>query len=273
MFDSFSKLTAQKKGIIVQNAIFRWENAVIVAGTILLNWLLPKPFPWWPGWGWPLLGFLGILAVFLSSLANVRSNMQLLLNEFQGQFDLSQIKIQELRQDVEMALEYQRRIEGKVRRPDASMLWDRPEYTADRLNAWIENIYRLALRLDAYRRDTLLERERESVPKEIDALDARIQREKNRAFRRDLDRARESKQKQLDAIQAYDARIKQAELQLTQTLAALATINSQVQFIEVQDVDSGRSDRIQADIDEQINQLSDLVASINDVYNLRQGEN
>jgi hypothetical protein len=266
MFGFLSKLTGEKRSIVVQNAIFRWENAVIAAGTILLSWLLHKPFPWWPAWGWFLLGFLGILAVFLSSLANTRSNMQLLLHEFQGKFDLGKIKTEELRHDVEMALEYQRRIEAKVRRPDASMLWDRPEYTADQLSAWIENIYQLALRLDAYRRDSLLRQEIEQVPKELDALDSRIQREKNRAFRRDLDHARESKRKQLSAIQAYDARMKQAELQLTQTLAALATINSQVQFIEVQDVDSGRSDRIQADIDEQISQLNDLVTSINDVY-------
>ena len=269
MFEYFSKLTGKQKGIVVQNAIFRWENAVILAGTILLTWLLRKPFPWWPGWGWFFLGFLGILLIFFSSLAGVRSNMQLLLNEFQGQFDLNRIRTQELRRDVEMALEYQRRIEAKVRRPDAGILWDRPEYTADRLSLWIENIFGLALRLDAYRRDDLLKQERETVPREVESLTRRAQREKNGVFRQDLERALESKKKQLEAIRAYNARMKQADLQLTQTLAALATINSQVQYIDVQDGDSGRSDRIQAEIEEQTSQLNDLVASINEVYGHR----
>jgi hypothetical protein len=269
MFEFFSRLTGKQKSIVVQNAVFRWENAVILAGAILLTWLLDKPFPWWPGWGWGFLGLMGLLAVFLSSLAGVRTNMQLLLNEFQGQFDLARIKTQELHRDVEMALEYQRRIEAKVRRPDAGILWDRPEDTANRLGFWIENIYGLALRLDVYQRDELLRQERESVPKEIDSLTSRVKREKNQLFRQDLDRALESKQRQWDAIQAYDARMKQAELQLTQTLAALATINSQVQYIDVQDGDSGRSDRILAEIDDQTSQLNDLVASINDVYGHR----
>ncbi len=266
MFEFLARLTKQKRNIVIQNALFRWENAVILALTIFLIWLLPRPFPWWPSFGWPLLGLGGIGAIFFSSLSNARSNMQLLLNEFQGQFNPRLIQIEELRQDVEMALEYQRRIESRVRRGEAGLLWDRPEATADQLNAWIENIYQLALRLDAYRRDALLRKEQETVPKELNSLKARYQRDQDPAVHKELGRVLESKQKQLDAILALDARMKQAELQLAQSLAALATINSQVQFIDVQDADSGRSGRIQTDIEEQVNRLNDLVQGINDVY-------
>jgi hypothetical protein len=256
----------QAKSIILQYALFRWENAVLIAGAILLTWLLPKPFPWWPSWGWLVLALLGVVAIFLTSVNNARTNAQFLLNQFQDQFDLRQIKQPELRRDVESALEYQRRIEDRVRQQHSSLLWDRPEDTADQLHDWIVNIYQLALRLDAYRRDTLLARETENVPKELQTLRLRRQKESDAAFQKEYDRLVESKQQQLEAIQALSTRMKQAELQLAQTLAALATINSQVQLIEAQDADSGRSQRITGDIQEQVNRLNDLVSSINEVY-------
>jgi hypothetical protein len=250
----------------MQYALFRWENAVIVAGVILLTWLLPAPFPWWPAWAWSLLGLVGVAVIFFSSLTNVRANMQLLLDEFQGQFDLNQIKTEELRRNVETALEYQRRIEANVRGQNGSLLWDRPEDTANQLNGWIENIYQLALRVDSYSRDRLRKQEQEAVPRELESLKERHKRETDAAFRQELERAIETKQKQQDAMLALDGRMKQAELQLTQSLAALATIDSQVQLIEVQDLDSGKSERIQADIREQVNRLNDLMVSINEVY-------
>jgi len=92
-------------------------------------------------------------------------------------------------------------------------------------------------------------------PKDLDALKVRRKHESDEAFQKELDRAIETKQKQLDAMLALGDRMKQAELQLTQSLAALATIDSQVQLIEVQDVDSGKSERIQVDIREQVNRF------------------
>ena len=60
--------------------------------------------------------------------------------------------------------------------------------------------------------------------------------------------------------------MKQAELQLEQGLTALATIYSQVQLLDAQALDSSRSERLRADIQEQVERLNDLVASINEVY-------
>jgi len=61
--------------------------------------------------------------------------------------------------------------------------------------------------------------------------------------------------------------MKKAEIQLEQSLAALATVNSQVGLIEAHDADTGRAGRIRTDIQEQVNRLNDLVTSINEVYN------
>lgn len=260
------RMTKDARRTIVQYAIFRWENAVVLAGTIVLTGLKLKPFPWWPFWGWPLLGLLGIGAIFYSSLTSEKKNAELILKSFQETFDLKAIQQSELREDVELALEYQRSIEGQVRHKGHGILWDRPGDTANQLNDWIANIYRLAKRLDVYRRDGLLDSQRETVPDEIRSLKARIEEEDNQAFKDQLNELLESKNQQWETLQALDARMKQAEIQLSQTLAAMATVDNQVKLIDAQDVESGRSERLRSNIQEQVNRLNDLIGSINEVY-------
>jgi hypothetical protein len=260
------ELPREARAAIVQYAFFRWENAVVVAGTILLSVLVREPFPWWPWWGWPLLGLFGMGAIVISSVTNADFNSRMLLKIFQAQFNLRRIQDTELRAEVESALEYQRRIFDKARRGSSSVLWDRAEDTANQLSDWIRNIYRLAIRLDTFLRDTLLQQEHGEVPQELEALQARRERETNPAVLKQLEEVLESKEKQWETLKALETRMKQAELSLEQSLTALATIDSQVQLIDAEDVRSGRSERLREDIREQILRLDDLVSSINEVY-------
>jgi len=256
---------------VVQYALFRWENAVLLAGTILLMAFVPHPFPWWPVWGWAVLGLAGIVAIFLSSLTSAAANARLLLKTFQEQFDPRGIHHPELRQRMASALEYQRRIETQVRQRSGRLLWDRPEDVAEQVKEWIRYIYQLAVRLDAYRQDALLEMQRNSVPQEIGQLVAQRQKETNPLFQQELDQVLASKRKQLDTLQALETRMKQAEFQMEQSLAALATVDSQIQLIDAQSVESGRSERLMEDIREQVNRLNDLVSSLNEVYQAESG--
>ncbi len=261
-----SELQKKAQSAILQHAFFRWESAVVLAGTILLMALLPRPFPWWPVWAWPLLGLLGLAAIVYSSLTDAEANARVLQGLFQVQFAPGTIRDRALREDVETALEYQRHIEAQVRGQRTGVLRDRLEDTAGQLSDWISNIYRLALRLDAYRGDALLAQEREQVPQEIEALAARRRLESDPTVQQELDEVLESKDKQWQTLRALGARMKQAELQLEQSLTALATVYSQVQLIDAQDLESSRSDRLRVDIQEQVNRLNDLVSSINEVY-------
>jgi uncharacterized protein YoxC len=77
----------------------------------------------------------------------------------------------------------------------------------------------------------------------------------------------EGKRKHLESLQALDTRMRQAQLQMDQSITALATVYSQVRLIDAQDIASGRAERLRSDIQEQVNRLNDLVASINEVYN------
>ena len=246
---------------------------MVLAGTILLTALLPHPFSWWPMWGWPLLGLLGLVGIVYSSLTDAEVNARVVLELFQQQFDSRKIRDEALRQEVETALEYQRRIEARARGQRPGVLRDRLEDTADQLSDWIGNVYKLAQKLDVYRRDELLAREREAVPREIEELVARRRLEGDVTVQKELDAVLKSKGTQWQTLRDLDARMKQAELQLEQSMAALATVHSQVQLIDARDVSSGRSDRLEADIREQVDRLNDLINSINDISTTMSGRN
>jgi len=260
-----SKLRKKAQRAILENALFRWENAVVLGGTIALTALWPHPFPRWPRWGWPFLGLLGIGGLVYSSLTDNKANTRLLLELFQNQCDLQKIQDKGLRHQVETAIEYQQSIEARRYSQRPGILRDRLGDTIDQLSDWIINIYKLALKLDTHRRDGLLSREREMVPQEIKILKDRYKGESDSIIQKKLGELLESKEKQWQSLQALDNRMKQAALQLEQSITALATIHSQMQLIDARDVDSGRTDRLTTGIQEQIHQLNDLIGSINKI--------
>lgn len=261
-----SELQQRAQSTLIQYAVFRWETAMILAVTIVLTFLLPRPFFWWPRFGWPLLGLIAVVLLVYSSLTDAEANADVLLRLYQEQFDPRSIPDKELRAKLETALEYQRRIETQIRRQDQGPIRDRLEDTASRITDWIGNIHALALRLAAFRSDDLLVRERDMLPKEIARLQARRKQEANSVVQKQLDDVIQSKQQQWHSLSELDARMQKASLQLDQSLTALATVYSQIQLVDAQSVGSGRTERLQADIMEQIARLNDLVSSINDVY-------
>jgi hypothetical protein len=264
-----SELQERARSLLLQYAFFRWENAVIIAGALILTVLYPRPFPLWPFWGWAILGIIGVTVIIYSSLTDRDANAKILIDLMQEEFNPRRIHDEKLRQEVNRGMEYQRRIEQAVQQQRAGLMRDRLEDTAGQLSDWLNNVFKLALRLDAYKQDTLLRRERQSVPEEITQLEARVKAERNMETRQQIQQVLDGKRKQLEALQALDTRMRQAQLQMDQSLTALATIYSQVRLIDAQDVASGRAERLSADIQEQVNRLNDLVASINEVYNYR----
>jgi hypothetical protein len=48
-------------------------------------------------------------------------------------------------------------------------------------------------------------------------------------------------------------------------MTALSTVYGQIQLIGAREVDSGRAERLEADIREEIDQLDDLISSINEI--------
>lgn len=264
-----SDLQKEAQSLLLQYAFFRWENAVVIAGALLLSVLYRRPIPGWPAWGWALLGVIGVGVIVYSSLTDADANAKILVDLMQQEFNPKEVRDEKLRQDVEKGMEYQRRIERLIQTQRPGILRDRLEDTAGQLTEWVANIFALAKRLDAYKQDTLLARERAAVPKEVETLEARLKLEGNEQIRAQMGEVLAGKRAQLEALQALHTRMHQAQLQMDQSLTALATVYSQVRLVDAQDIASGQTERLRADIQEQVNRLNDLVASINDVYNYR----
>ena len=265
MANTRSELQRKAQGALIQYAVFRWETAVILGLAIILTFVGPR-FILAPRIIWPIFGVLAAGLLIYSSLTDDDANAKVLLRLYQEQFDTNDIKDRELRKKVETSLEYQRRIEVQIQKQDPGMIRDRLEDTANQITDWISNVYALAIRLDAYRGDELLAQQSASLPREIERLTAQRKLEDNPSIQAQLADAIEAKQRQLNALDELADRMRQASLQLDNSLTALATVYSQVHLIDAQTIGSGRAERLQADIQEQVARLNDLVGSINDVY-------
>ncbi|MFN3980554.1 MAG: hypothetical protein ACK4SA_09240 [Caldilinea sp.] len=265
MSDIRTEVQKEARNNILQYAIFRWESAVVIALTLLVYFLAPGPFGL-PRELWLALGVAALGLVVYSSLTDAETNARVMLEIFQEKFDPGKIRDKTLRKEVEEALEYQRRIEMQVRKQRAGLIRDRLDDAANQLSDWVSNIYQLALRLDAFLADDLLSRDRTRLPQELQQLTEKRQREQNPDVQRQLDQVIASKNGQWQTLRQLDARMKQAQLQMDQSLAALGTVYGQVQLLNAESINSGRAERLRADIQEQVKRLDDLVSSLNEVY-------
>jgi hypothetical protein len=256
------ELQRKVRSAVLQYAFFRWESAVVLAGTIVLTALFPRPFPEWPVWGWPLLGSLGLLALVSASMTSASVGAREFLKLFNREFDSIRIQDSALRQEVEAALEYQRQIETQACSQRSGVLRDWLEHVAGWLYDWVRGIYELALKLDSHRQGELLAPEQQAVPQRVEELAARRRLERDPVIRRELDAALEVKGRQWQALHELDARMEQAKLDLEKSVAALTTTHSQIQLIDAADVGSSQSDRLEADIREQVGRLEGLLSSI-----------
>ena len=128
---------------------------------------------------------------------------------------------------------------------------------------------RLARRLDAFRGDQIILGDRGELKKSIPELETRIKQESDPRVREQLETTLAGQQRLQENIDELDNRMKRADLQLDSSLASLGTVYSQILLVGSTEVDSDRAERLQADIDGEVQGLQDVVASINEVYDYK----
>jgi hypothetical protein len=251
---------------IVAHAFFRLESALTIALTILLVYFLPAPFPWWQWWYWLVLGFAGEILVIYTSITDETTGRQVVADLLRQEFNPREMHSPQFRQRVEKALEYRQRIEEHVRSSDAGVLRDHLKDTTAGIAEWVASVFGLARRLDAYQDDEVLARDLRDVPREIADLRVRLQRETDEAVRQSLATAISGKQEQLVNLNKLQNAMEKAEYQLETTLTALGTVYSQIQLVNVKDIDSGRAQRLRQDINDQVAALQSLQDTLDEVY-------
>ncbi len=263
-----TQVEQQARRAIIEHAVVRWENALIIAGTLLLTFFVPLPFPGWPVWGWLALGGLGVGGMVYSSLNDKAGNRKVVADLFLQKFDTRAINDRNLRQKLDQAVDYYSRIQQAIDSQDAGIVRDRLGSTVSQINDWLANMFRIARRLDIYRQDKVIQRDRQAVPRDVANYQERLRREDDPSVAEQLRAALAARETQRGTLERLDNVMEKAELQLDQSLAALGTIYPQIQLIGARDVDSSRTQRLQADIADQVQTLDDLISSINEVYNV-----
>ena len=270
MINVRGEITKQVRKATVQYAFIRWENAVVIGGTILVFYFLPQPFRGWPMWGWPILGALAVVALVVSTLTDNQSKAKVQMTLYEDRFNPAKLKGTNLQQEVTNAVTVLGQIETYIAKQPAGTLADFLSDAADDVANWVGNIYELALHLDAYQQDPLLVQERKAVSQELNTLKARRKYESTPDIQQMLDEVIESKQTQWYSLNALDKRMQQAERQLDESNTELTTAGSQLRMISLQDVQTGRAASYKNDIQTQVKKLEDLVSNLHQIY--KEGE-
>lgn len=258
---------------IFEHALIRVENAVILAGAILLAFFLPNPLPgalpWWGAWTWLLLGAAGVAAMVFSSIKDPDEREKAVERLFREKYNVSGLRDRALKDKLKKAEDYHVQIKSAIKGQKDGILKERMQRTTGEIYDWIGNMVRLARRLDSYRGDPIIKGDRDGLRESIPTLEGRLQRENDARVRQQLETTLADQRRLQDNIAELDNRMQRADLQLDSSLAALGTVYSQILLVGSKEVDSDRAERLSADIANEVTSLQDVVDSINEVYDYR----
>lgn len=256
---------------MLSHAFFRWESAVTIAVFFIVLpaltlFLGPSWLPWLPWWVWLLIGGVAETAIIWTSLSDETTAARVVAEMFRRQFDPHTLRQKSLRERVEKALAYRVRIEEVVRRTQKGVLRDHLTETARQITTWVEQVYLLAQRLDAYASDPVLKQDLRAVPLAIKNFRKRLETEDDEAVRAQLQETIAGKEAQWAHLQRLQNTMERAEYQLENTLAAMGTVYAQLQLMGAKDIDSGRAQRLREDIADQVAALQDVLETMDEVY-------
>jgi len=272
--DFKTDLRRRAQRAILLNAVMRWESAVIVAlilittaGLALAAW--SEILSWF--WVWVGLGFwiAAWAALFVSSLTDAEDNARAVTAVLRESCNPGRLRSPALRAQMDKALGYRDLLVQAVFNAHAGILRERLVRATEPVDEWIEAVYRLAAKLDAYERDRVIQQDMESVPEALNELKGKLARENNPAMRATMEKTFADKERQWAQLVQLRETMEKAKLQMEGTLAMLGTIYAQLQAIDLQATERGRDEELRAEISEQVHQLQELSTAMDEVYRSR----
>jgi hypothetical protein len=253
---------------ILIRSIYRWESAAVIAFVMILLTAAYLLSGSWQPWHWLVLGVgvLGEVGLVWSSLKDPEFRARAVAEMFREKYNTRQIRNDALRRRVEKALEYRDRIDEVIAGSREGVLRDHMADASQGITNWMENVFRLAKRLDAYMADEMLRQDLQSVDPEIENLKRRLGREDSDEVKRQISQTIAQKQIQRDNLRKLQNVMERAQFQLESTITAMGTVYSQMMILGSRDVASGRAQRLQQDITDQVQALQDVVHTMDEVY-------
>jgi hypothetical protein len=258
------KVRERALGAILTNAVVRWESLVTLAVTGILFLFVPHPFPWWEPWYWLVAGAIAEGALIASALTDPEAAQEAVSREFESRYDLNEIKSPVSRQRLQSAMEYRRNMLKLVKRHEGAMRVSLQQTVSD-INDWIGHMYNLALHIDAFDSNELVERDRKMVPQQLEKARQRLSRETDPGVQRDLENQVKLLEQQQSNLEATVNSVKRAEIQLESTLSSLGTIYAQMSLLGTKEVDSSRAQRLRLEIQDEVASLQDTLEAMDEV--------
>jgi hypothetical protein len=253
---------------MLNDAFFTWPSAVNIAFSLVMFFLVPHLFPWWQNWFWIVFGVVAEAIYLVATLTDPVASQQAVSRMLTEKYDPNTIHNLSARQRLQKALEYKKNIDAFVGQQTGALKVSLGQ-TASEISDWIELIYRLARSIDTFEANTIIDRDRRSVPTELESLKRRLSLETDPSVKAELQEAIEIRQRLLDSLQSIANSVKRTDIKLDNTLAQLSTVYAQMQLLDTKALDSGRAQRLRAEIQDEIASLSDTINAMDDVYNYK----
>ncbi len=254
--------------MLIGRALARWQSALTISVTAVLFLFVKEPFPWWQDWFWLVGGLIAESALVASTLSDPKVSTEVVAREFASRFDLTKIASSNSRRCLERALEYQRNMLTLATRHQGAMR-AQLEQTVNDINNWIGHMYELALHIDSFESNELVERDRRNVPQQIEKARIRLKNETDEQLKADLQSQIALLERQLETLNATGNSVKRAQIQLDNTLSSVATIYAQMSQLGTKEVDSARAQRLQLEIKDEIASLQDTIHALDEVQSQR----
>jgi flagellar biosynthesis chaperone FliJ len=176
------------------------------------------------------------------------------------------VKPDPLDEKLRRAAEYRKEISRQIKQKEATPFADQLAPIGENLMRWETHLRQLTTRLRNYQQNHLLQRELVENPQTIERIERELQAETDLEVRREieqtLDRYR-AHQRQLDSLAQ---RIRRTELDIDETVGAIATIYSQLQLLDAKRMDRHRASRISIDVKDQSDRVEDMLQAMDEVY-------
>ncbi len=253
-------------GAILRNAFLRWETLVTLLITLILFFFvdISGQIAFWQPWMWLILGGITEAALIISTLTDPNAAQAAVNREFENKYDPRSIRNVTSRQRVLDAMQYRRNMLELTGRHQGAMRVHLRQTVSD-IDDWIRQMYSLALHIDSFESNELVERDRKLVPQQLEKAKIRHEREDSPEVRRELENQIMLLEKQVANLEANVNAIKRAEIQLESTLSSLGTVYAQISLLGTKEIDSSRAQRLRLEIQDEISGLQDTIEAMDEV--------
>ncbi len=269
--DEPKSLEERTQRAMLQYALMRPEQALLLAFATLFPTIMSAggwqvgPIP---NFVWLIGGLVAYGALAWSSYTDPKMGARVVKELLEDDYDPGKIKNEQLQAKVTEALDYRARLTELIEERGDSALKVQLESMLSQFDDWIEEIYDLALRLEDYESEKArLVKSYVSAEKRLKELQQRRKRVHDEKVREDIDNNIASRERQMDTIKSLDNTMERAKLRLENTVTAMSTIYSQTLLLSAKDIDSDRYSRLQQEIADEVDELSDILYAMDEVYN------